>query len=288
LTVIDNPSTQYQLTTSVNPAGAGSITPDCSGGCWYNSGTSVTLTATANSGYEFGSWNGCDNTFGNICYVTMGSDKNITASFVEVSGFNRDLSKGWNFFGWLTDIGYYEGTEPQQDEYATESTLTPVNSLEYAITNIGLPPEDYLVVIGPEGKVYVPDSPFNTLKNLLPGSAYWIYMNIDKTITLPGSVLSSTSTLQLPDGWVQVAYWGEDGLPPGEAFSCIAGLYDVIVDGKGRVYVPNSPFNTLTAVYRTDGYFIHTIGSGTLQYDCQSSVIPLKTNTIRNLVPGDT
>lgn len=78
-------SSQYQLTTSVNPTGSGSVDPDCSGGCWYGSGTPVTLTATENSVYTFSGWSGCDSSSGTTCYVTMNDDKTVTATFTVLS-----------------------------------------------------------------------------------------------------------------------------------------------------------------------------------------------------------
>jgi uncharacterized repeat protein (TIGR02543 family) len=47
----------------------------------YNSGATVQLTATANSGYTFTSWSGDANGSLNPLTVTMNSDKNITANF---------------------------------------------------------------------------------------------------------------------------------------------------------------------------------------------------------------
>ena len=182
-------------------------------------------------------------------------------------GFVIDLFTGWNFFGWPTDAGYYEGTQPPVSEYTTGCNLTPVNSLGDAIDNIGLSPTDYLVVTGPNGKVYAPGSPFNTLGSLLCGRAYWIYVNQDVTITIPGNILPPSSSLPMPTGWMDVAYWGVDGLPPQDAFKCIDGLYDVITDGPGRVY-SGSIFDTLKDVYQRNGYYIHMTGTGTLKYDC--------------------
>ena len=49
-------TTQYQLTTSVNPASGGTISP--STGNWYNGGTPVPVSATANPGYTFQSFTG--------------------------------------------------------------------------------------------------------------------------------------------------------------------------------------------------------------------------------------
>ncbi len=179
------------------------------------------------------------------------------------------LYSEWNFFGWPCNAGYYEGTEPQQNEYASGSTLTKVDNLGDALIEIGLSQESYLVVVGPNGKVYVPDSPFNTLKSLLPGLAYWIYMSEDGKITMPGNILEPSSSLSLTSGWMQIGYWGEDGLSPEDAFRCIDGQYDVVVNGKGNVYVPNSPFNTLKSIYQVEGYYIHTTSAVTLKYDCQ-------------------
>jgi parallel beta-helix repeat protein len=69
----------FSLSTSVNPLGAGTVTP--SGTNWYNSGQSVSISATANSGYSFSDWSGCDNPSGNICNLTMNINKNLTANF---------------------------------------------------------------------------------------------------------------------------------------------------------------------------------------------------------------
>jgi DNA-binding beta-propeller fold protein YncE len=79
--VIANLTAQYQLTTSVDPAVSGNISPDCSGGCLYNSGDWVVLTATTNSGYIFSGWTGCDSASQNTCTMTMDADKNTAAEF---------------------------------------------------------------------------------------------------------------------------------------------------------------------------------------------------------------
>ncbi|MDH4027250.1 MAG: hypothetical protein OEU95_00270, partial [Nitrospirota bacterium] len=71
----------YQLTTSVSPAGHGSMTPDCSGGCLYDSGTVVVLTAEEDNGYPFSNWLGCDAPSGNTCTITVDADRSVTAAF---------------------------------------------------------------------------------------------------------------------------------------------------------------------------------------------------------------
>lgn len=68
----------YTLTTNVSPAGAGSITPP---GGEYDSGMTVTLIATAASGYNFDYWSGsAAGNFPNTT-ITLDSDKNVTAHF---------------------------------------------------------------------------------------------------------------------------------------------------------------------------------------------------------------
>ncbi len=71
----------YTLTTSVNPAAGGSVSP----GGTYDDGTAVTLTASPASGYRFDHWEG--DASGNVATVTitMSSNKSITATFVKIS-----------------------------------------------------------------------------------------------------------------------------------------------------------------------------------------------------------
>ena len=69
---------QYTLSTSASPPGSGNVSP--SGGT-FDSGTVVTLTASAEPGYKFGNWSGTGNDTVNPTTVTMNSDKTVTAYF---------------------------------------------------------------------------------------------------------------------------------------------------------------------------------------------------------------
>ncbi len=51
----------------------------------YTSGTSLTLTASPNSGFVFKSWRGCDSVSGNRCTVRVSSARNVTALFESVA-----------------------------------------------------------------------------------------------------------------------------------------------------------------------------------------------------------
>lgn len=76
----------YSLTTNVNPSGSGTIgtnpSPNCSyDGNKYSSGTSVTLTGNPNASYVFANWTGDAFGSSSTTYVTMDSDKSVTANF---------------------------------------------------------------------------------------------------------------------------------------------------------------------------------------------------------------
>src|SRR2546421_106703 len=47
----------------------------------YNSGTSVTLTASPDIGSVFGGWSGCDTVADTTCTVTMSAARSVTAAF---------------------------------------------------------------------------------------------------------------------------------------------------------------------------------------------------------------
>ena len=79
-----------QVTLSVvrTGAGAGSVAStlagiDCGADCSeaYDSGTTVTLTATPAANSTFVGWNGCDAVSGTTCTVTMSASKVVTATF---------------------------------------------------------------------------------------------------------------------------------------------------------------------------------------------------------------
>ena len=77
--------TQYQLALSASPAAGGTFTP-ASGG-FYDSGSVVPVTATANSGYSFTSWTGPVASAGSASTtVTMVAPETVSANFTAVTG----------------------------------------------------------------------------------------------------------------------------------------------------------------------------------------------------------
>jgi uncharacterized repeat protein (TIGR02543 family) len=82
-TFAQTPATLYTLTVNVSPSSGGTVALSPSGGS-YSAGTQVTLTATANANYTFGSWSGVDSSSGTTAYVTMGSaNRSVTATFTQ-------------------------------------------------------------------------------------------------------------------------------------------------------------------------------------------------------------
>jgi hypothetical protein len=80
-----------RFTLTVNTAGTGSGTvsssdgsiSSCAGTCTatYDSGASVTLTASPDTGSLFGDWSGCDTVADTTCTVTMSAERSAMATF---------------------------------------------------------------------------------------------------------------------------------------------------------------------------------------------------------------
>jgi len=77
--------TQYYLSVSVTPTfpvAGGTVSPVSA---WYDAGTSVEETATANTGFTFSNWSGDASGTNNSVTVTMDAPKNIVANFTIVT-----------------------------------------------------------------------------------------------------------------------------------------------------------------------------------------------------------
>ena len=82
-TVTASFTTQYQLTTGVSPAGAGTVSP--ASGSFYNAGSSVQLTASPNSGQQFSGWSGDVTGTANPTSVAMNGPRSVVANFTAAS-----------------------------------------------------------------------------------------------------------------------------------------------------------------------------------------------------------
>jgi hypothetical protein len=72
------PTPSYTLSVSVNPSGAGWVSPSTGE---YDSGAQVTLTASSATGYTFDYWSGGASSTSPTIVITMYSDKSIIANF---------------------------------------------------------------------------------------------------------------------------------------------------------------------------------------------------------------
>jgi len=90
---------RFTLSVALAGAGAGTVASspagiNCGADCSevYDSGTSVTLTASAAANSTFVGWNGCDSASGTTCTVTMSASKLVTAIF-DLKRFVLTVSK---------------------------------------------------------------------------------------------------------------------------------------------------------------------------------------------------
>ncbi|HEY6768254.1 MAG TPA: choice-of-anchor D domain-containing protein [Candidatus Sulfotelmatobacter sp.] len=80
---------QFQLTTAVSPSGDGTVSPPS--GNYYDSGASVPVNATANSGFQFSNWTTTGTgTFGSTTsagtnFIMPGNATSITANFIPIA-----------------------------------------------------------------------------------------------------------------------------------------------------------------------------------------------------------
>jgi len=93
----------YTLTVTTFPAVGGSVVKNPNQGT-YTSGTSVILTATANSGYVFSSWSGDATGSVNPLTIVMNSNKNITANFTAVPVIIIGTAGNFGSFGGAAGI----------------------------------------------------------------------------------------------------------------------------------------------------------------------------------------
>jgi len=83
--------TQYQLTISASPAAGGTVTP-ASGG-YYDSGSTVSIAATANTSYTFNGWTGTVASANSASTsVTMSAAETVVANFSSVTGVTIQTS----------------------------------------------------------------------------------------------------------------------------------------------------------------------------------------------------
>ena len=148
-------SNYYTVTTYVNPEGAGTVT----GGGTYEEGTSVTLVAEANNGYEFDHWS--DGVTANPRVITVNANMSFTAFFEhipyeisvyaspanggEVSGggvyyynevatLQATANEGYEFVGWSDGSSENPHSVTVTGDATYTATFSAVGATYYTVT----------------------------------------------------------------------------------------------------------------------------------------------------------
>ena len=119
-------NTESSLTSSVNIAGGGTVSP--SGTNWYKSGQTVYLWLSTNAGYKFTGWSGNLSGTGTFVPVTLDTPKNVVANFAVIveeistpttpSGpLSGDTGTSYSYYSWgsSSNLGYAHPVEYQFD-----------------------------------------------------------------------------------------------------------------------------------------------------------------------------
>ena len=160
--------TQYTLSVS---AGIGGTVSTLGG--TYNDGTSISITATANDGYQFTGWNGSDLTSSTIS-ITISSNTTIEATFSQISTLT--VGENINFI--------YNLHESLPSEYITEFNTIMDNLIST------LPTTQQTWLINPDLNIYAwnnsSNSPYtdpngNAMQGASisgNGSSFWMILEI--------------------------------------------------------------------------------------------------------------
>ncbi|MCV9386954.1 InlB B-repeat-containing protein [Reichenbachiella ulvae] len=95
-------TTQFTVSTSASAGGS------VSGGGTFDAGSVISLTATADSGYQFDGWSGDASGSNNPLSVTVDANKSITASFSPVTASTYTLTTSANGNGTVSAGGTYD------------------------------------------------------------------------------------------------------------------------------------------------------------------------------------
>tara|TARA_B100000282_G_scaffold123164_1_gene87826 strand:+ start:2948 stop:3778 length:831 start_codon:yes stop_codon:yes gene_type:complete len=129
--------TQYSLTVTAGTGGSVST----SGGT-YDDGSSVSITATPNDGYEFSGWNGSNSTNSTIS-VTINSNTIIEALFTEIPITETISTETTSTETSSTETTSTETTSTETT--STETTSTETTSSTYSITVTAQSSSNYIL-----------------------------------------------------------------------------------------------------------------------------------------------
>src|SRR3989344_1292226 len=235
----------YTLSVSNNPSVGGVITGtgiNCGSDCneIVVTGTSIILTAAANSGYSFCSWTGCDNPVGNQCTSIISSDKTITAVFSS-SCTNECSPSGAKQCSSTT--AYQTCGNYDADSCLEWSTATSCSVNQYGSTG------NCVTVPTPTGltATAISSSQINLAWNAVSGATYKVYRATTsgaETLLASGITTNSYSNTGLTAGTtyyykVSSVISGVDSILSNEAFATTSKITPVLS-------ISISPSNSVT------------------------------------------
>lgn len=131
-----NFTTQYLVTTAVSPSGVGTVSPDCSGvGCWYNSGSSISLSPIPSGGNTFSAWTGDISSLDAPLSFTLNGPKNITANFNSVPPNGKTVRIAGLTPTYFDSIAAAYAAAIDNDVIQAQ-TITPAETLTFNRTDI--------------------------------------------------------------------------------------------------------------------------------------------------------
>ncbi len=107
---------------------------------------------------------------------------------------------------------------------------------------------------------------YNTLSELRPEAAYYIYTTAEEEVALVGTRIPVTTPIALQAGWNWIGYLPDTALPVEQALQSIAGKYQRIlsITDSYESLLPENSY--LTVLEPGQGYLIHMTEPATLVY----------------------
>ena len=262
------PVNQYTLT--INTVGQGSVTLNPPGGV-YDEGTVVTLTAAADSGWQFDNWSGDLSGSTNPATITMNANKTVTANFSEV-GTTGTVG--------ITDV--YSGTSTSANRRALPFTM-PENGEITSVTMYHNGGSGGLILGVYDGEGTPQNRLGVTPATAINSSAGW------QTVTLTGPAYAASGTTV----WLAWVYESNPGI---RYQSGSPGRYQSSQTWSGGMADPfgsGSQANYLYSIYATytpgapPQYTLTTnvVGSGTVTLDPPGGTYDANTVVTLTAVP---